>query len=611
MKIFEIRKKLFTELDFKIIYPPSSNGYYDELLKNIDDFEKTIKEIAKIAKNIITEELKNNINLMNKSIKTSLDLYLSGKAGEAYKSLDNVLKKINSSLELMTTELDKKYSNNNNSLYRVRVSERAIETKGELFHIPFPKRHLVGTQRYSISGVPSLYLGNSLYCCWLELNKPLLSNMHISAFKIKRNIKVLDFTYLKDGKYDLIDDWLDKDDSKNDIEKFKAFLTIYPLIVACSFKKDNEHKAFIIEYIIPNLLLQWITTNKFDISGLMYYSTKIEISDYSINFVIPPKNFKNKNELFCRDLVNTFTLSEPISWQEIEIMQNPILENIKNDCIRPNLGIIGNYKSTKFFQAERFLDSFKQDSISEDKNIKALITQVFNKNLKGKVFNKNEDNKVKAFDEGHWIEKQLGISSNNNDETILYGFELRSSLPEKLTFGDWRADYYIFNDEKFDISRNEFLRIFGTYNIKKDRYAWTGFYNLKPGMYNEFGQKIEVDTYGNIFIEYNYNQDKRKVNQIAEKFKLQSIKIAQWDSESIRNKIEDKFNQLGWIFFEKNEIGEYSNITFAQPINFDYWIIELKKGNVFFDSGMYEGNVRYYSLWRAKKKFFDNILEKN
>lgn len=44
--------------------------------------------------------------------------------------------------------------------YRIRQDKIDLSKgDGELFHIPFDKRHLVSAQRYSIPGYPALYLG--------------------------------------------------------------------------------------------------------------------------------------------------------------------------------------------------------------------------------------------------------------------------------------------------------------------------------------------------------------------------------------------------------------------------------------------------------------------
>lgn len=45
-------------------------------------------------------------------------------------------------------------------MYKCRENSKLFHfTKDEMFHIPYAKRYLVGNQRYSLSGLPCLYLG--------------------------------------------------------------------------------------------------------------------------------------------------------------------------------------------------------------------------------------------------------------------------------------------------------------------------------------------------------------------------------------------------------------------------------------------------------------------
>ena len=43
-------------------------------------------------------------------------------------------------------------------------------------------------------------------------------------------------------------------------------------------------------------------------------------------------------------------------------------------------------------------------------------------------------------------------------------------------------------------------------------------------------------------------------------------------------------------------------------MNYDEWLGLVQKGIVFFDSGMYEGNVRPYSQWRANNDFWESLI---
>src|SRR5262249_34580255 len=74
-----------------------------------------------------------------------------------------------------------------NTFYRVRIAGGKQLQLGDLFHIPFEQRHKVARQRYSHPGVPCLYLGQSLYCCWKEMAEPDLNRIVVSRFRLSPN----------------------------------------------------------------------------------------------------------------------------------------------------------------------------------------------------------------------------------------------------------------------------------------------------------------------------------------------------------------------------------------------------------------------------------------
>ena len=52
----------------------------------------------------------------------------------------------------------------------------------------------------------------------------------------------------------------------------------------------------------------------------------------------------------------------------------------------------------------------------------------------------------------------------------------------------------------------------------------------------------------------------------------------------------------------------YSSLIFGGPLTFEKWINLVKTGEVFFDSGMYEGNSRPYSQWRASNAIWESMV---
>jgi len=219
--------------------------------------------------------------------------------------------------------------------------------------------------RYSIAGVPCLYFGNTIYNCWLEMDKPDLNKLYISKFKNIKKIKILDFaiTFHTINNVATKTNQYPKEYSK---KKINSFLRLYPLILACSFKKLNENANFNIEYIIPNMLLQWISNEKESIDGIRYFSTKMKHDRYDsigINTVFPPKRNKDSMKGFCPKLKDTFSFTAPISWSMINTFPIQKFKNLKinedNKILQSSEEIIdSHYKMTKFYEVEKSIDEY-------------------------------------------------------------------------------------------------------------------------------------------------------------------------------------------------------------------------------------------------------------
>ena len=75
-------------------------------------------------------------------------------------------------------------------MYKCRENAKLFHfTKDEMFHIPYDKRNLVGNQRYSLFGLPCLYLGGSSYICWEELGRKDFSTTNYSGYSLKKLIE--------------------------------------------------------------------------------------------------------------------------------------------------------------------------------------------------------------------------------------------------------------------------------------------------------------------------------------------------------------------------------------------------------------------------------------
>lgn len=228
-----------------------------------------------------------------------------------------------------------RYDDDELKLYRVTcVPDNKPYDRKRVFHTPYNMRSKVSTSRYSIAGYPSLYLGTSLELCCEEIHlNPYKDFALAAAFKLERtleytntNIRVIelgvkpqDFIGLEPtneiARRTIPHDLLKETKVKS------AYLLWYPLIAACSFIRTNKNDPFAAEYIIPQLLMQWVRSemssshqDEYDqLIGIRYFScASIKSSDMGFNYVFPTSGQQKSAELpYCSVLTKSFKLTNP------------------------------------------------------------------------------------------------------------------------------------------------------------------------------------------------------------------------------------------------------------------------------------------------------------
>ncbi|MGE6627819.1 hypothetical protein [Bacillus pumilus] len=257
-----------------------------------------------------------------KTIIQTLKLYLDGYPGTAFENFKNgmdIFLKHHNELDRLTLLKDE--IRTKDILFRIRSEKNEDETIDRIgmFHIPFNLREIVGSYRFSISGYPSLYLGSSLWGCWEELNKPQKDSLNMSAFKIKNieKVKILDISFAPEFLATRISDHFNFSSNKHD---FTDLLFVWVLSSACSIKVKHVDKPFKSEYIIPQLLTEWVRTSS-DFNAISYTSTKaleINNSNYTLykNYVFPSKIRSNSGH--CSFLESLFVISDPVKYSVLD-----------------------------------------------------------------------------------------------------------------------------------------------------------------------------------------------------------------------------------------------------------------------------------------------------
>ena len=263
------------------------------------------------------------------------------------------------------------------------------------------------------------------------------------------------------------------------------------------------------------------------------------------------------------------------------------------------------------------------DALDTDKK---QIIKMFNENIKGKKIDTSNSNQKHSGKEGHWLEKQMQIKHNANNEPDLFGYEMKKQS-NKITFGDFSASEYIFNshnkreyinkknnwtDEENKLTREEFFHYFGAKNpLKNNRWSWSGKCVPKYNKWIDNGQIILIED-DNICIYYSYSKDTRNkeddnLKKLPPYLKKDNLLIVFWEKNKIKNHIEKKFNNKGFFICKKtNDV--YDKICFGKKFDYKLFVQYFKTGDIIFDSGMYNGNTRKYSQFRANENFWNKLI---
>lgn len=251
------------------------------------------------------------IGEVSRHLLDAVKFYLDGQPASTYGKLDLAIRLILDDLRTLgRTQPAARF------LVRMREQkngETADDFRGfgDLFHVPFNLRHKVRAERYSIPGVPSLYLGSTTYGCWRELGSPDLAQktVWVSSFRPRwpREFRYLDMSA---RPHDVGVGYMYGHPPSP--EYVVAYTRCWPLIAACNIAVLHHNDAFSPEYIIPQTLLQWVR-NERQFDAICFSSTRIEAStsaEVGTNWVFPSRGHGESG--FCSELLSQFDVSAPV-----------------------------------------------------------------------------------------------------------------------------------------------------------------------------------------------------------------------------------------------------------------------------------------------------------
>lgn len=279
-------------------FPDELSYIFDKLIEVMTKSDFVCLDETEEELGVRTVDIVQSISQDKKRILKFIDYYMNGKLSSCFHAF--YLWWNNRPFNSYDDEYEKTY------FYRMRErkkDEKAFEY-GDLLHIPFDKRGIIGNQRYSINGFPCLYVSTSLYESWEELRRPHLQNLYAIAIAFTKSLRFLDLRLAREIR---------------SIDQLRAYLFRLPLILACSIKVMEDSATFKPEYILSQTLLHSIRK---DLDGILYTSLRKDYAFYdsdfdkcsnSDNIVLPVKTNKNKGH--CEEMMKIINVSEVLNFE--------------------------------------------------------------------------------------------------------------------------------------------------------------------------------------------------------------------------------------------------------------------------------------------------------
>lgn len=303
--------------NLKTLFPcpliQSTNDFESNLFDKLDCYQEFFHSELKYE---IAEEdhesISSGIEKLNTTIKRSIKASFNGYLGDSHFEFNIGLKSL---LEAVKLDTDYIWQFQGGLFFRLSNFDPTTDKlyKHRIFHCPFEYRTKVKSQRFSIPGFPTLYLGEDILVCAKELDFEISkSNEFIgSVFYNTEPLKIM--------KLLRIEDFLTrKSCDLGSPRSTNSFFLLFPLLIGSSFKVFNPKSDFKPEYIIPQLLMSFIRKHN-DFDGIMYPSTRIDYSkikgDHPYNYAFPVKESKSKG--YCESLEKKFEWTFPETLDKI------------------------------------------------------------------------------------------------------------------------------------------------------------------------------------------------------------------------------------------------------------------------------------------------------
>jgi hypothetical protein len=265
---------VFNNFICKELYAPF---HVEKDVEYFGDLHKKYNILKKQAKNSGADSI--SIKIIDKytdKIYRALNSYYNGKISSSHQIIKNFIKDcMDDRLAVSSINQSEAFPGDKGDelqLFRARVSNDLLGFKAkEMLHLPLTERGKTGNYRFSIPGIPSLYLGNSSYACWIETGRPSDHEFNVSPVLLDGEQKILNLAVIMRDLRCL-----------NEGEEGRVFtwLKLLILMIATSYIVDEKDRTFKSEYIVSQSIM--LACKELGLDGVAYYSKRVSDELFAI-----------------------------------------------------------------------------------------------------------------------------------------------------------------------------------------------------------------------------------------------------------------------------------------------------------------------------------------
>lgn len=252
------------------LYPKKGQSAVDCLSEWINDYNSSLQSNITF---LGTEEKQRIINTGNNLVE-ALNLYLQNNFAGAFTLFNDTMNAVKTCLPTVRVGKKRNCLAETYPYYRICAGNNHFTYK-DCLHIPYKKRNLASTGRFSSPGMPCSYMASCEEIAWFECGMPNEFQLaeYLANERTEKQLLCLDINPLTDT-ISLIN--LGRNNPTEEKLRYLAknaaeMCYVLPLIAACSVVAKDKYKQFVDAYIIPQMLMAWIKTCT-DYVGVRYRS---------------------------------------------------------------------------------------------------------------------------------------------------------------------------------------------------------------------------------------------------------------------------------------------------------------------------------------------------